>query len=250
MKRSITTLLASFALLVAAPAWAQNTTATPKGEKPSVAQPGTKLTPTIEKKPALKISNEDKAADDKATDAGPNHKLLAQLEGEWDTVTTEFGEDGKPASTDKGTTTAKMVMGGRFLDFSYDGRAHGKFAKGSGMLGYSNAEKRFEQYYADTSSTEIAYMTGSADAAGKVITFSGKAIDPATGKSITKKAVLTMTSKDACKEEVFVTAGGKENKVAELAYTRSTGQTKAEKKEEKREPKTKPAPAVAPANKK
>ncbi len=246
MKRTTASLFASLALFVASPAWAQNTA--PKSEKPAAqpsVQPAGKPATTIEKKPAEKKPAEDKAADNKAGEPGPNHKLLAQFEGEWDTVTTEFGEDGKPASTDKGTTTAKVVMGGRFLDFSYDGRSHGKFARGAGMMGYSNVEKRFEQYYAQSTSTEIEYMTGSADSAGKVFTFSGKTTD-AAGKAISKKSVITITSKDACKEEVYVTAGGKETKVAELVYTR---ESKSEKKNEV-QPKIKPAPAADPANKK
>lgn len=267
MKRSLSTLLspcfAALAIFSAAPVWAQAQSSAPKEkEKPAAVQPTTaqpaagqpaKPVQTIEKKPAEKKpaedKNADKAADGKFAEAGPNHKLLAQFEGEWETVTTEFGEDGKAASTDKGVTTAKMVMGGRFLDWSYDGRSHGKFFRASGMIGYSNADKRFEEFYAESSGTEIVHMNGSADASGKVFTFAGKTIDPETGKTIMKKSQITFESKDSAKEDVFVTIGGKDTKVAELVYTRATGETKVEKKDIA-QPKTKPAPAVAPANKK
>jgi hypothetical protein len=171
-----------------------------------------------------------KKAWEEAAKAGPNHKLLEWFAGEWRVVVKDLtpGQE----STDEGVMTAKMVYGGRFLQSEYDGRFHGKFFRGGGMMGYNNMSKKFESTWADGRDTAISFMTGSMSADNKVLTMTSEATDPASGKKVTMKEVDRITGKDTYTGEFFVG----EMKVMELSYVRGKA---AEKKDDKKEEKPK-----------
>lgn len=199
--------------------------------------------PKKEPKPADRDSAEA-AAWAKAAEPGPQHKLLEQFEGEWTAAATEFGPDGAQSGSGTGTMTSKMVLGGRFLSMDYDGRMHGRFFRGMGMLGYSNVDKQFECAWSDSMSTSLSVLNGQADKAGKVFTLVGEYTDPLTGKRAKQKEVLTITSKDSHKAEFFMQAGGKEVRVMEVVYTRAKGD--AASKDDKAKKADKPEPKPAP----
>jgi len=194
-----------------------------------MAPPGTtapdKTTPPP---PAKTPAKSDSKADPKpspqgdapeADKAGPHHKWLEQLEGEWATEAKAPGSD----KTDKGTMTAKMVLGGRFLSLDFDGRSRGQFSRGTGLMGYSNPDKKYEEYWADSSSTRMQYFTGTTDSSGKVLTLSGEEVD-AGGKKTKLREVTTILSKDSVKSDLYATgADGKEAKILETVYTRKAG---------------------------
>lgn len=177
---------------------------------------------------------EDKMkAFEEANKPGPSHKMLEQFVGEWAAEAKDLtpGEE----NVDKGTMTITMMYGNRFMSMDFDGRNHGKFFRGGGMMGYNNAEKRFEATWADSMSTGIMYMTGSSSGDGKVFTLTGEAPNPMTGKKATWKEVITITSKDTWRDDFSMIDGGKEMKVMEITYTRAGvgGKKDSEKKDEK-----------------
>lgn len=176
-----------------------------------------------EAKPIKPAAAPDDAAK-KANEPGAAHKALEVFEGEWSCEIKTFGADGS-GSVDKGTMTNKMVYGGRFLQEDYDGRMNGKFFRGGGLWGYNNATKKYETAWADSSTTGLSCMTGTADAAGKVFTFTGEITDAASGKTVKQREVVTVADKSSHKYEVFETHDGKESKVMEVTCTRA----KAEK---------------------
>ena len=205
-------------------------TATPaKQAQPAAPQPA---------KPEVKAVKPEVKADDaakKANEPGAAHKALEAFEGEWTCELKTFAPDGT-SSVDKGTMTNKMVFGGRFLQEEYDGRMGGKFFRGGGLWGYNNATKKYETAWADSSSTGLSCMTGTVDAAGKVFTFTGETVDPASGKTVKQREVVTVVDKTTHRYDVFESHDGKESKVMEVTCTKA----KAEKA---------PAPAK-PADKK
>ncbi len=165
---------------------------------------------------------------EEAAKAGPNHKLLEWFAGEWQVVVKDLtpGQE----STDEGVMTAKMVYGGRFLLSDFDGRFHGKFFRGGGMMGYNNATKRFESTWADSRDTAIAFMSGSMSADNKVLTMTSEMNDPTTGKKVTMKEVDTITGKDAYKGEFYMGT----MKVMDLSYVRGkAAEKKSDTKDEK-----------------
>jgi hypothetical protein len=231
MKHLLVLALAS-SLLVAAPSLAQTKPAAPPTTTDKSKPTTPPLPPKVTEKPKEPAVKPEMSKEmEEAGKAGSNHKLLEWFEGEWDAVVTTVGQE----KTDKGTMTCKMVFGSRFLTMEYDGRSRGMFFRGGGMWGYNNHEKRFEQTWADSSSTDIKFMTGKASADGKVFTMTGEGPDPMTGRKTTMKGVTTITGKDTWKDEFYANdPTGKEFVAMTIAYTRSGKSDKsAEKSAEK-----------------
>jgi hypothetical protein len=245
MKRLSSLLaLALTASLLAAPAALAQPKTTPAPAPAPAAQPDKtpakpakddKPTPSKTDKPAPK--SDAPAGDDKskafedANKPGPNHKMLEQLKGEWAAEVKDLtpGQE----TTDKGTMTCEVVFGGRFLTMDFDGRSHGKFFKGGGMMGYNNQDKRFEATWADSMSTGIMFMTGSSSNDGKTFTLTGEMPNPMTGKKSTWKEVIAITAKDAWHDDFYMVDGGKEMKVMEISYPKAG---KGEKKDDMKTP--------------
>jgi len=235
MKHSI--YLALAALLVASPfAFAQ-------GDKPA-EQPKPAEKPAakpVEKPQDVKpaphelspIEKMAKAWED-AAKVGPNHKLLKHFEGAWDAEIHELTPGME--TTDSGVLTATLIRGDRFLSIDFKGKSHGKPLEGGGLWGYSNVDKRFEETWADNLSTQLSFLTGSADKAGKVFTMTGEYTDPVSGKKSQQKEVTTIVNKDSYRSEFYMTEDGKESKVMEIVYTRAKPpeKPKDEAKDEKK----------------
>jgi hypothetical protein len=237
MKHSL--LLALIVSLLAAP-WVM-------AQPPTKPTPSKPTDPKAAPAPSKKAEEAQPKKDDKAKDSkpsnvdamkaweeagkpGPNHKLLGQFEGEWQTEAKDL-TPGQEA-TDKGTMTSKMVYGGRFLSMEYDGRFHGQFFRGGGMWGYNNTEKRFESTWADSSGTMLSFMTGSVSADGKVFTMTGEITDPASGKKTMQKEVTTIVGRDSYKMEFYMDGV----KGMEIVFAKGKA---ADKKEEKKDEKPK-----------
>lgn len=241
-------LLTSFALaslMMCSPAVAQQAP-TAKPAAPAAVKPAAQPAKTDDKKPEKKPDAADpmKAMEEawqKAGEVGPNHKLIAWFEGEWECEVKDcITPDAKP---EKGKMTSKMKLGGRILDMNYEGRMQGKFFYGMGTMGYNNTTKKFESTWADSMSTATTFMTGTADAAGKVFTLTGECANPMGGSNTHEKWVMTITGKDSYKEEFYSDMmGGKEAKVMEITATRAGSEKPAKKDEAK--------PAEKPADKK
>lgn len=204
-------------------------------------QPGTKAdtkAPPAEKAaphtpPPAPSADGGKAAWDAAAKVGPMHEWMKAFEGTWQTEIKSTW-DGKTWTSDKGETTNKLVGGGRTLLTEYSGKMMGKFASGHGMMGYNNLDKRFEQVWTDSQSTAMSWMTGTADASGKVLTLTGEMTDAETGKKAKMRSVTTIVSKDEYKMEFFwQTPGQPEMKGMEIIYTKGGAEPSKDAKDAK-----------------
>jgi hypothetical protein len=157
-----------------------------------------------------------------------NHKLLADLDGNWN-YTVKFWMDpsGKPQEF-KGIATRKSIMDGRYFIEDVSGKvqmpdASGKVKdmefKGMGVEAYDNAKKKFVASWMDNMSTGILMSEGTYDASSKSFTFTGE-YEPLPGMKQKIREVLTVTDKDHMNFEWFEDRGGKEAKTMELNYTR------------------------------
>lgn len=164
---------------------------------------------------------------EEAAKPGANHKLLEWFAGEWQVVVKDLtpGQE----STDEGVMSAKMVYGGRFLQSEFDGRFHGKFFRGGGMMGYNNATKKFQSTWADARDTAISFMSGTMSADNKVLTLTSEMTDPMSGKKVTMKEVNRITGKDSYTGEFYMG----EMKIMELSYVRGKAEKKDDAKDEK-----------------
>src|SRR5687767_13444124 len=82
-----------------------------------------------------------------AATPGPPHKVLEPMAGSWK-YTSRFWEtaDGKPEESN-GTSTFKMILGGRYLQHDTKGKAMGMPFQGLGFTGYNNISGKYESLW-------------------------------------------------------------------------------------------------------
>ena len=153
---------------------------------------------------------------------GPGHKKLDFMVGTWNAKTTMYMDPSKPPMTSEGKSVHKWVLGGRFLEQSFEGTFMGGPFSGLGYTAYDNYKKKYVSTWMDTMGTMIMLSSGNWDASGKVLTSTGKMDDPSTGKKdVPFREKMTVVSNDEILFEMFSPGpDGKEIRVMEIRYTR------------------------------
>ena len=157
-----------------------------------------------------------------------NHKLLAELVGDWNYTVKMWMAPDQPPSESKGTAKRTAEMGGRY----FIAHASGKFQmpgpdgkmqdvdfKGMGVDGYDNAKKKFVSSWIDSMGTGIMMAEGTYDAATKTFTYQAD-YQMAPGMTSPVRETIKVTDKDHHVMEWFEQRGGKEVKTMEISYTR------------------------------
>jgi hypothetical protein len=154
---------------------------------------------------------------------GPQHALLAKMAGDW-TVTGQMwtGPKSDPMPMKPGTEHAEMVLGGRYLQSSQTGEMMGMPYEGHGQLGYDNFKKLYMMTWIDNMGTTISTASGTADSAGKVISFMGKMDEPSTGeKDQDVKYVYTLKDDGTIQFDIYSFLPDKSPfKMMEMTYTK------------------------------
>ena len=157
-----------------------------------------------------------------------NHKLLAELVGDWTYTVKMWMAPGAPPSESKGTATRKAEMGGRYFIAHVSGKFQmpgpdGKMQdvdfKGMAVEGYDNAKKKFVSSWIDSLSTGIMLAEGTYDPATKTFTYHAD-YHMAPGVITKVRETVKITDKDHHVMEWFEERGGQEVKTMEIAYTR------------------------------
>src|SRR6185503_4508262 len=104
---------------------------------------------------------------------GTPHKGLAALEGTWTAKVKSWMKPGAPPMESEGTAEQKMVLEGRFLEQRFSGNFMGQAFNGLGHTGYDNFKKKYVSTWMDNMGTMVMVMEGTADATGKVTTYTG-----------------------------------------------------------------------------
>ena len=151
---------------------------------------------------------------------GDMQKMLASMDGKWETEVTTMMDPSKPAEKSKGSTVNKMIMGGRYQQSMHSGNMMGMPFEGMSITGYDNSKKVFVNTWVDNMGTGIMTMEGPYDAATKTIELKGKSTDPSTGKDCITRETLKIIDDKNQYMEMFVTQGGKEMKMMEIKYTK------------------------------
>ena len=177
-----------------------------------------------EKKAAKSGPPDEKAmmeAMTKAATPGDAHKKLESMIGTWDTKVTMWMDPSKPPAESTGTSENRWVLGNRYVQQTFEGTFMGQPFSGIGYTGYDNIGKKYMGTWMDTGSTEMMNMTGKADAAGKVMTFSGTMNDPMTGKACQLTTKVTVADDDHHTMEMWgPDPSGKVYKMMEITYVR------------------------------
>lgn len=193
-----------------------------KPQKPDLGQPADK--PGEKPGPGAQMEELMKKCAEYGT-PGEGHKCLEPMVGKFEYATKWWLTPDGEAQESKGTCEYKWILDGRFLQQDVVGPPEppeNKPFKGLGLCGYDNMKKEYTCIWTDNMSTGMMVSYGKADAAGKVITYTGEGADPMTGNLHQKfRAIEKIESKDKHTFEYY-SAGpdGKEFKMMEITYTR------------------------------
>ena len=160
----------------------------------------------------------------KAATPGPQHAMLAKLAGDW-TCSIKYQMDpAQPAQEAQSTSTVTTLMDGRYIQETSSGQMMGAPFNGMGLYGYDNVSGKFVSSWIDNMGTGIMSAVGNADAAGKVINWTGSMNDPVTGKATKERMVMTLTDDDHHTFEMFAIppGGKKEMKMMTINYVRNS----------------------------
>lgn len=169
------------------------------------------------------FAQDDAAAQKAWTDymtPGAMHKMMAMADGKWKTEMTFWMAPGSPSTTGSGMSTNRMVLGGRYQESKYEGTFAGMPFEGIGTLAFDNAKKVFQSTWMDNMGTGIMLMEGKWDDATRSITFTGKGVDPVTGKDMLMREVMKWVDDNTQIMEMYTMANGTEYKSMEIKFTR------------------------------
>lgn len=150
-----------------------------------------------DKKPATPPAQMDPAAMqammEKAGALGPEHAELAKEVGTWECEIEDL-TPGMNAPKEKGTSTSKLIMGGRVLQEDFKGTMMGQPFEGMALSGYDNIRKQYWTTWMDSMSTGmmVSYGTRTADK----LVMDGTFTCPMSPEPATAKSTITYESPD------------------------------------------------------
>jgi hypothetical protein len=151
---------------------------------------------------------------------GAPHKVLARMAGTWNAKMRSWMEPDKPPMESIGTSEAKMILGGRYLQMDFTGNMMGNPFSGIGIHGYDNYAKKYVSIWVDSMGTAIHFFEGTGSADGKTITQESHHDDPVKGP-MKWRSVTRVVDDDTHVFEMYGTdKSGKEEKMMEITYTR------------------------------
>ena len=111
------------------------------------------------------------AAAQEAPKPGPEHERLKKLEGTWDAA----GKSPLDGKDFKGEMVFKSVLGGLWLESSFNCTFGEMKFSGRGLDGYDPAKKKYVSIWVDSWSTVPMVSEGTYDEAAKTLTLTGEA---------------------------------------------------------------------------
>ena len=174
--------------------------------------------------PAPDLEAQQKAMMDlmmKLAEPGPQHKLLAKMEGDWD-VDSRAWPMGKLQES-KGFCRNRMVLGGRYLQTEWRGEMFDMPHNGIGMMGFDNAQGHYHSQWYDSMGTGCYTLVGQAAEDGSAISSDGTwTMKMPDGNTMTMKTRMVYTFKDADTfvMEHYSVNQGQEVREMELTYKR------------------------------
>lgn len=150
---------------------------------------------------------------------GPEHKMFADMVGEWEGDITMWMDPSQPPQTMKGTTTYESVMDGRYLVGHFSGMMMGMPFNGMDLTGFDNALKVYQNVWIDNMGTGMMIAEGTYDKSTNSITYIGEMVTP-NGSKAKVKNVIKIIDKDHSTFDMFVDMGAGEMKSMEIKYTR------------------------------
>ncbi len=155
-------------------------------------------------------------AQEAAPQPGAEHKRLAQLAGEWETVSKTPGVPGES----KGTATYKVECNGLWVTSNFEGSFAGAKFQGKGLDSYDPGTKKYVSVWVDSMITSPMLFEGEYDEKTKTLTQNATTRGP-DGKPVKWRGQTRFTDEDHHDFALHMTPeGGKETLLMEMKYTR------------------------------
>ena len=153
---------------------------------------------------------------------GPEHKVLGTLAGVFDAKVKMYLDPTKPAHESTGVMTRKLILGGNYLQESFEGKFFGKPFAGIGIVGFDGIKKKYVTTWCDSMSTSITLFHGTYDPDKKTLTNLGEDYGM-DGKKMKARDVLKIISADVQVFDMYRQPEGApaEVKVMEITYKRA-----------------------------
>jgi len=151
----------------------------------------------------------------KAAAVTENHQFLAKYAGDWDVAVTYWMGPGAPPTKSTGTFKGRMLLGGRYLEMTFNGFMMGQPFEGIQLVGFDNLEQKYNTLWIDNTSTSFFMTRGTRE--GDVLNETGEWPDPVTGSVVSVKARTTWVGGDEyLYEQWMVMPDGTEHKGMEM----------------------------------
>lgn len=155
----------------------------------------------------------------KSMTPGPEHKMLANMVGEWQGEISMWEDPSQPPQTSVGTANYESIFDGRYIIGKFSGNMMNMPFSGMEVDGYDNVKKVFFSSWIDNMGTGVMYVEGTYDKGSKTFTYTGDTVDP-MGNKMKVKEVITIIDKDHSKFEMYMDMGKGEMKSMEIKYSR------------------------------
>lgn len=156
---------------------------------------------------------------------GPQHEMLRQFEGDWETCSTMTHPNGK-AHVSTGTEADALLPGGCWITFTYRSTKDDKPFLGHGVIGFDPAKMKYVGIWVDSVSPHLMTYEGQCEASGKKLSMETSGLDPKTGKVCRGRLVWEFKDKDHRTLTFYkLDDSGSETREGDIQYTRKTTQT-------------------------
>src|SRR6266545_6480874 len=157
---------------------------------------------------------------------GQEQERLGRLTGQWDSHVKFYFQPGAPPMEKMGRYTAKMDLGGYFLNREFEVALDdaGDFKRldfhGRGLTGFNPYERKYLGVWVDSGSPAVYHTEGSFDDTGDVFTETSEGPDP-EGRYMRMRLVTEVLDEDHQRFRISqLIAGGEERLVTEMIHTR------------------------------
>jgi hypothetical protein len=156
----------------------------------------------------------------KLAQPGPQHEGLAKYVGSWAGEVTMWMAPGMEPMVETSKAEAKMILGGRFLEFTHKGSYGGMPFEGRAIEAYSHLDKRYESIWIDNFGTLILFFTGSASADGSQREMKTSFSDPVEGGTFFYRTVFEWQDDNHFTYTTYMEKGDGEFKNMVIKFTR------------------------------
>jgi hypothetical protein len=153
---------------------------------------------------------------------GDMHQMIAKSDGSWNEELTMYSAPDAPPQKMTATCENKMIMGGRYQEAKHSGNFNNMPFEGYSLLGYDNIKKVFQSTWIDNMGTGVTRMEGTYDPATKMVTLTGKMMDPMKGTEEDVKQTWQFVDDNTQLVEMYSIKDGQEVKTMEIKLTRKS----------------------------